>query len=148
MRGVYTVQANINGVTGQKTLMSIAAASGVVVELQHATITNANNETNQQIEAYLRRASADGTGTGATARPHEANDQAATSTIKSAHTVNATLTDGIFGHQGFATLAGYFWQPTPEERVYIKPNEAIALHIPTSGVTSFDAVATLTFREI
>jgi len=158
MRGVYTAAFRISGLSAAKTLMYLTAPSNKVVELLSASVTNETNETNEQLLCGFQRVSSLGTptATSITPKPHENGDQAAGSTLKanvtaSEPTYPAVGQDadipGAFGLEGFASLGGWFFDPTPEERPIIAGGDTWGLRM-VSTPTSFDAVIKLTFREI
>ena len=151
MRGVYTATVAISGLAGAKTLAYITAPSSKVVEILSAEVSNTSNATNQQLLATLQRVTTLGTPTGTALTPakHEAGDQAAGSTAVGNVTASEpTYTaDTEVGRSGFASLAGWRFDPVPEERPIIAPSATLGLRM-ISTPTSFDALVRITFREI
>lgn len=158
MRGVYTAAYRISGVTTGKTLMYITAPSNKVIEILSASVTNESNETNEQFLCGLQRVTALGTPTATTvtSKPHETGDQAASSTVKA----NVTGSEptypaisggadipGAFGLEGASSLGGWYFDPTPEERLIVPGGETLGLRS-VNTITSTDLVVRLTFREI
>lgn len=131
--------------------MYVTAASGVVVEVLRVTVTNANNETNEQLECVLQRVSSLGTPTKTDVTPgkHEAGDQAAASAVAA----NVTASEPTYasntelGGEAFPSTAGWAFVPTPEERPTVADGATMGLRM-ISTPTSFDAVINWTFREI
>lgn len=152
MRGVYTAVVGVSSLSATKTLIYITAGSAIVVEIISAWITNKTNETNEQLEACLRRVSSLGTPTATTLTPskQEAGDQSAASTVKG----NVTASEPTYssntdmGYEGFSSLGGYRYDPMPEERPIIAPSATVGLVMVTSSFTAFDCEAGIVFREI
>jgi hypothetical protein len=152
MRGVYTAQYEITGLSAAKTLMYITAPSSAIVEILSAEISNETNETNEQLVACFQRVSSLGTPTATTLTPskHEAGDQAAASTVKA----NVTASEPSYssnteiGPAGFSSLGGWRFDPLPEERPAIAPSASLGLRLLTATNTSFDGRIRITFREI
>jgi len=151
VRGVYTAQIKISALAAARTLAYITAPSNKPVEILSTSITNASNETNEQLEATWQAISSLGTPTGTTLTPskHELGDQAAASTVVGNITASEpTYTaNTLVGYQGFSTLGGYFFTPVPEERPIIAGAASWGLRM-LSTPTAFDAIVTITFREI
>ena len=157
MRGVYTASYRIDGLAGQgggKTLMHLTAPANKVDEILGVEVTNANVETNEQVELVLKRISSLGTPTDTdlTPAPHEAGDQAAGSSVAADVTADeptyVAANVGEFGRRGVSTLAGWEWKPTPEERCYVGGGASIGLKMLNTDHAAFNAVVTMTFREI
>jgi hypothetical protein len=151
MRGVYQASIRISGFTGNKTVIYITAPASKVVEILGASITNESNETNEQFYATFQRITTLGTPTATTLTPSkaEAGDQAAGSTVKG----NVTASEPTYtantevGIQAAGSLQGWYYDPIPEERLYVEPSGNMGLRMLTT-VTAFDAVGTVRFREI
>lgn len=151
MRGVYTASIKISSLNSARTLMYLTAPAAKVVEILSAFVTNASEETNEQLEATFQRISALGTPTGTSLTPakHELGDQASASTVVG----NITASEPTYGanttvgYDGFSSLAGYAFTPTPEERPVINAGDSWGLRM-LSTPTSFDAIVRVTYREI
>lgn len=155
MRGVYTAEISIAALAGAtapgKTLLYITAPAAAAVEILSASVTNASNETNEQLLFDIRRVGTLGTPTGTPVTPtkHESGDQAAASTVKG----NVTASEPTYtantsmGKAGAATLGGWFYQPAPEERPIIPPAGTSGLLL-VGTCTAFDAQVVIVFREI
>ncbi len=159
MRGVYRANFRIAAVTSARTLLYITAPASVCVDILNARITNESNETNEQLLAAWQRITTLGTPTATTITPtkSESGDQAAASTVKANVTASeptygasaqgAAIVD-VEGLMGFASLSGYFYQPTPEERLTIKVGESWGLRLlAPSAPVSFDLCVEVTFQE-
>lgn len=157
MKGVYRASIKISGLSTAKTILYITAPATKTIELLSAQIDNATVETNEQLEAVWQKVTTLGTPTATTITPSktEEGDQAATSTVKGNVTASEPTygaeSSGVYpdshGRKGFASLAGYDFQPTPEERFYIPPSGTYGLRM-ISTPTAFDCIVTATFREI
>lgn len=158
MQGVYSAAYRISGNTAAKTLMYLTAPATGVVEILSASVTNESNETNEQIACALQRITNLGNPTATTVTPadHESLSAAASSTVKA----NVTASEptygaisqgadivGAFGLEGAASLGGWYFDPTPEERVLVPPSGSLGLRL-LNAITSADLVVRLTFREI
>lgn len=153
MRGVYTATHKLSGLATAKTLMYLTAPSNKVVEILSVSVTNESNETNEQLQICLQRVTTLGTPTATTITPakHEAGDQAAGSTVKANVTASEpTYTDNsgdeIF-REGCSSLAGWFYDPVPEERPIVAGGASVGLRNINSN-TAFDAMIRMTFREL
>jgi hypothetical protein len=151
MRGVYTAQVSISALAAAKTLMYVTAPADKVVEILSAEVSNKSNETNEQLECTFQRVTTLGTPTATTLTPskHENGDQAAGSTVKGDVTASEPTygTNTEIGRAGFASLAGWRFDPVPEERPIIPGQGTLGLRM-LSTPTAFDAVVRITFREV
>jgi hypothetical protein len=151
MQGVYTAGIKISSLSAAKTLMYLTAPSTKAVEILGASVTNASNESNEQCEIYLKKIGTLGTPTATTLTPseHEQSSPAAGSTVKGNVTASepSYTSNTELGWQGFSSLGGWFYQPTPEERLTIAASDTWGIYLVNSP-TAFDAIVTLTFREI
>lgn len=151
MRGVYSANGKISGVTAAKTLLYITAPTNNPVRILSAYVTNASNETNEQLEVVWQAIGTLGTPTATTITPspHNSGDQAASATVK----YNVTASEPTYssnttvGYMGFASLNGYAFQPTPDEAPVIKGGATWGLRLLTSP-TSLDLVVNVTFEEV
>lgn len=149
MRGVYTGYFAHSALAAAKSLIIVTAPASRAVEILKASVTNRTQETNEQLEIGIYRASGGtrGTPTAMTPSPCEVNDGAAASLVE--HTWGTDPTVGVpLDVQGVAGLSGYFYDPTPEERIVLPAAGIIVLRIVTATFTAFDAVAMIRFREI
>jgi hypothetical protein len=150
MQGVYTVASKIAGVTAAKTLFFLTAAATSVVEIISVSVTNANNETNEQLEIKCAEITTLGTPTATTVTPHptEKGSAAAEATTK----VNVTASEPTYAsvpdnHQGVASLGGYFYTPNPEDRPVVSPSGSWGVKL-ENAPASLDLVVSVSFREI
>lgn len=150
MRGVYTAYIDISSISTNKTLMLIQAPSTAVVEILSAHATNLDIETSEQLSIGLYRVSTVGSpsGTSVTPEKHEAGDAAAAATVTGNLTVEPTAyATNPIDKQGVNNLAGYHYDPVPEERPTIAPSGAIGLRLLVAP-TSFNCSVMVVYREI
>jgi len=157
MRGVYTANeqiAALNPAAGD-TLLLIEVPSDLVIEILSASITNLDNDTNEQLEAGLFRVATKGTpaGNAVTPQKHEDGDAASSCTVLGAAngglSTEPTAYDGEpFDLQGFSNLAGYRYDPIPEERPIVKPADLVGLRLMAAPSAAFKASVQVIFREI
>lgn len=148
MRGVYTAVHSIDDLTtADDTVMLLVAASTHVVELLSCSVTS-RDSINQQIRIQLHRATdAGASGTALNERPHENGDQAAAAAATGGTFGTEPAVGSIVWDEAQNALAGWFFNPTQAERIYIPPSGRIAMVL-KNGVTAFDAVIRITWREI
>jgi hypothetical protein len=151
MRGVYTAKVKVVGLNAAKTLIYLTAPADKVLEIISAAVTNASNETNEQLECCLQRIGTLGTPTATTLTPSKAEpgDQASGSTAKGNVTAGEpTYTaDTEWGYEGAPSLGGWRYDPVPEEREVINGGGSVGLRV-LAAPLAFDAVASITYREI
>jgi hypothetical protein len=153
MRGVYEMSGIISGLAAAKTLAFLTAPASKVIEILSASVTNATNETNEQLECFFQRITTLGTPTATTVTPAptEPGDQATGATAKINCTSEPTTytANTNFGDEGFPSLGGWRYQPVPEERLYVAPGASIGLQLKTSpALGAFDALVRIVYREI
>lgn len=157
MRGVYTANYRIAGVTTAKTLFYITAPSTGLIDILSTIVTNESNETNEQMAVCWQRITTLGTPTATTVTPakNEKGDQAAQGTYKANVTASeptygasaqgAALVD-MHGLQGAPSLSGYMHGPTPEERRTIAPSDTWGLRL-LNNITSADLTIEVVVQE-
>lgn len=154
MRGVYTAQLKITGITTAKTLLYMDNPATCAIEILSAKITNSSNETNEQLEACVAHVNSKGTPADASTvlvAKHEVGDAASllvdgTNLLGNLTTEPTSYFEAI-GHKGFPSLSGWRFEPPPEERPAVAPSKAFGLRLLTAP-TSFDCIAEITWREI
>jgi hypothetical protein len=117
---------------GQKTL---TAVEGKEIEWHLLTATVTSGSGGSLVTAKNISAP-NGTASGATCR---VNDTVSPTT---------TGTDTIVESDIWAFLNGYFWLPAPEDRIYIPPNCAFTLKLPTAPSASMTVSANLVYEEL
>src|SRR5262249_13125420 len=126
MRGVYDSFIHITGLNALKSAMLIEVPAGKLLEILSGQISNPSNNTNQQLEAGFYKVTRLGSpvGTSVTPTPMEVGDAASSVTVlgnltTEPTTVSATIATGV---AGFSSLAGWQYQPVPEERLVMSPS--------------------------
>lgn len=151
MRGVYTAEIEIAALSAAKTVLYLTSPSDQVTEILSASITNMATDTNEQLEAGLFNISSLGTPTATSVTPekHEDGDAAAATTAAGDVSANEpTYASKAIDRQGFSNLAGYRFDPLPEERPIVKPSGSIGLQLLAAPSAAFKAAVQITFREI
>lgn len=150
MRGVYTVNTDITGLSTNKTVLLLTSHSTAVLEILSVQMSNLDNETNEQLSVGLFHVSTIGSpsGTSLTPEKHEKLDASAVATALGNLTVepSAYATNPI-DKQGVSSLGGYRYDPTPEERPIVPPSGSIGLRILVAPA-SLNINASIVFREI
>lgn len=158
----YTVSMENQTIVADATLIIIHAASswgtaGCLLEIVRCTISQNETETVQQLGAILaRKVSAFGTYTSTTPAPHVIG--AAASGITGG-TTGAAATAGTDASaegagtvttlhaEGFNNNTGFLWVPTPEERIFLGPDQAFILKLRGTPTTLTGWNATATYLE-
>lgn len=150
MRGVYTAYIDITGISTNKTLMLIQSPSTAVVEIIGIHVTNLDVETSEQLSIGLFKVSTLGSpsGTSVTPEKHETGDAAAAATLTGNLSAEpTTYATNPIDKQGVNNLAGYHYDPIPEERPIVAPSGAMGVRLLVSP-TSFNCSVMVVFREI
>lgn len=151
MRGVYTTEYEITSLTGARTVLILRAPPTAVLEILSASLSNSNSDNAEQMEAglYVVTNLNSATGTIITPRKHEPGDSASLAGSSGNLTVEPGSYDSVaIDHQGWNNLAGYRYDPIPEERPIIGPTGAVGLRYLDNPVSGFNAIAQIVYREI
>lgn len=150
MRGVYTAEYQISSLTGTKTVLVLMAPTTAVIEVLSASLSNTNNDNSEQYEAgiYYITNSNGATGVAVTPRHHEQGSGGGNATSSGNMNTEPSYGSVAIDHQGFNNLAGYRYDPIPEERPIIGPSGGIGLRLLANPVSGFNAVAQIVYREI
>ena len=158
----YTVTMENQTIVADATLVIIHAASswgtaGCLLEIVRCTISQNETETSQQLGAILaRKVSAFGTYTSTTPTPHIIGAAASGITGGTAGAAATAGTDAsaegagtvtTIHAEGFNNLNGYVWIPTPEERIWVGPDQAFILKLRGTPTTLTGWNATVTYLE-
>lgn len=158
MRGAYVASYQATGVSAAKTLMYITAPATACVEIFSAKVTEVGVTTAEQYDIGLAKITTLGTPTATTITPKVTE----TGTSVSACVVKANVTaneptyevDGgsvplYLDHQGVSNVAGYYYDPLPEERPIIAPSATFGLKLLANPVTSIGFLnIEISYREI
>lgn len=158
----YTVVMENQTIVADATLAIVHAAAawgtaGSLLEVVRCTISQQGTSTSQQLGALVaRKVTAFGTYTSTTPTPHiigaaassiaggTSGAAATAGTDASAEGAGATTT---IHTEGFNNLNGFLYIPTPEERVWVGPDQAVVVKIRGTPTTLTGWNATLTFLE-
>ena len=150
---VYDAVIKISGLNSARTLLYITVATNDLVRPIHASVTNATVETNEQLEVLWQKITTVGTPTKTDITPtkHDQGDTASGSTVAGNVTASEpTYTAGvILGQQGFPSLSGYMWPPTPVPMPALPVftgGDSWGLRM-ISTPAAFDAIVLVTFGE-
>lgn len=158
----YTVVMENQTIVADATLAIVHAAAawgtaGSLLEVVRCTISQQGTSTPQMLGAILgRKVTAFGTYTSTTPTPHILG--AAASSIAGG-TAGAAATAGTDASaegagavtaihtEGFNNLSGFLWVPTPEERIWVGPDQAVIIKLRGTPTTLTGWNATLTYLE-
>jgi len=150
-------------IAADATLIIVHAAAawgtaGCLLEIMRVTVSQQGTSTSQQLGVIIgRKVTAFGTYT--STAPVPAALGAAVSGIAGV-TTGAAATSGTdasaegagavttFHTEGFNNLSGGLWVPTPEERIWVGPDQAIVVKLRGTPTTLTGWNATLTFDQI
>lgn len=150
MRGVYTASALISSLATSKTVVLLTAPATAAVEILGIGLSNTDSESSEQWDIALFRVTTLGSAAGTSVVPakHENGDTAANASCLVNLTVEPTTYETVaIDRQGVSNLAGYRYDPIPEERPALPPSGSIGLKL-ISTPSSFNAAIQITFREI
>ena len=157
MRGVYTAHEEIAALNPAACdgLLTLEAPADLCIEILSASITNLDNDTAEQLEAGLFRITTKGTlaGNAITPEKHEQGDAASSATALGAGNAGMTTEPGAWASEpfdagGFNNLAGYRYDPMPEERPMISPSGLVGLRLLAAPSSAFKAHVEIVYREI
>lgn len=158
----FTVVMENQTIVADATLVIVHAATswgtaGCLLEVVRATISQNETETSQQLGAILaRKVSAFGTYTSTTPTPKIIGAAASGITGGTAGAAGTAGTDAsaegagtvtTIHAEGFNNLNGWLWVPTPEERVWVGPDQAVIVKLRGTPTTLTGWNATLDFLE-
>ena len=157
MGHMYTVDLVSNAITTTKSLFHINGITNGIVVLHSAFIgqfSDAGDASAEMLRVQISRSSSNSTavGTAATPRPHLVNDQAYGGTVRISNTYAAT--NLVLVSETFNVQAGWYYTPTPEERIVIPPKSAgvsypsIRIDLPNAPADSLTMSGRLTFEVI
>jgi len=150
MRGVYEVSELFSALSTAKNLV-LTLPADVCGEILGATITNADRETNEQLQAGIYRSTSAGTGasTAPAIKKKEQGDRAAYGVVTHSYvTTEPTFEDDGYNYRGFSSLVGYIIEPYNWRTVFIPPSGRFALRLLNPIFTVFECIMTLEWREI
>jgi len=135
-RGVYVIENGGVIIATAITIIQLKAGPNMGLELIRAKVSQGIDETSAMEVVQLLRKSAAATVTSRTAlklNPGDPVADAVGGTAATGITGTAEGTDGdVLVQEGFNTLSGWEWVPTPSERIFVKVAGIIALKFPTA----------------
>ena len=160
---VFTVSMIDQTVVADETLVIIHTASGATTNgesiiILRCGVSQHGTATSQELGIKIgTKASAFGTYTSTTPRPHIAGGAASGITGGTAGAAGTAGTDasaegaGTFTdifEEGFNNLNGYLWVPTPEERIIVPRDTAFAMKLHGTPTTLTNWHAFVTYAEL
>jgi hypothetical protein len=156
MGRVYTVTkvaTTIATATPPMDLLELGATAGQVIVIHSAFVgqnTDAGDANAQMVRIQINRyaTSGSGGGTALVARPHNTGDAAFGGTVDDFNTTQGG-TATLMLEESFNVQAGWYYTPTPEERIVVPPSGFIAISIPQTDLTNaIDLCARITFEVL
>jgi len=147
----YTAEIEIASLSAAKTVLLLELPADMCVIITSAHILNADTDTNEQLNAGLFRVSTKGTpaGTSVTPEKKSVGDVASGLTVLGNLTTEPTTyaSKGL-DRQGSSNLAGYRYDPLPEERDEISPSALVGLRLLDAPSAGFKATCQIVFMEV
>ena len=153
----YTAVMASNAISTTKSFFHINGITNGTVVIHSAFFGQQSDEGDAQSEmlrVQISRSTSNSSavGTAVTPRPHLVNDQAFGGTVRISNTYSAT--NLVVLSETFNVQAGWYYTPTPEERIVIPPKSAgvtypsIRFDIPVAPADEISASARVTFEVI
>lgn len=139
--------------TAAQDLIELNAPADAVVVVHSISIEQSTEEGDAQAEmlsVQLARCSTTTAGSGgasATARPHNVGAPAYGGTVEYSNTTQAT-TQTVIQERAFNVQAGFYYMPTPDERIVISPSGIFIVGLTEAPADSVTFHVTITFEEI
>ena len=135
-------------ITVVQDLFELVAPSDGIVVLHSVSISQSNRTVSEMLNLLIHRGSSSGSGgTVPTAHPLDTGSPTFGGTVEVNNTTQSTESN-ILRAENFNILVGYFWQPTPEERIVIPPSGRIVVELQTAPGSSTKMSGTIVFEEI
>lgn len=144
----FTARALITGLTGADDLLQFTAPSTMEVHLDKIKVTQGTVVTVEIKQLIVQRASAAGTGGAITPEEKEPGGPAASSTVLTNTSTNATLTGAPIESEQWNFLMPYQWHPKEGSEITIPPSGVLVIRMneAPAGATDFEVV--VDFREV
>ena len=151
MGRMYSATFEEVAVTAVQDLFELVAPADSAVILHSVSISQSSDAGDAQSEMlnllYHRGSTSGSLGTTVTPAPLNLGDAAFGGTCEANNTTQST--EGtILRAENFNVLAGYLWQPTPEERIVISPSGRLIIELQTTPADSLTMSGTIVFEEI
>lgn len=146
---IYKTTIGNQAQTAAKTLIEIAAAADMVVEIERMWISQSSQDTSENLGVKVEDVTTTGTGSANTPTRTMGGDAAATVTVKTNLTVEPTYSGDVFIEQGFNVLSGWQWTPAnDDESIVISPSQILGIRLDIAPLASIDFSYGLVFREV
>lgn len=151
MGRIYSANFDNVAVSALQDLFEIQAPSDAVVVVHSIWIGQISDYGDAQAEGLritIERAATSGSGGSTpTARPHQVGDPAFGGVVEANNTARGgTLT--MMQSLPFNVQAGFYWTPTPEERIVISPSGILVVGLPVAPADSLSMCGTIVFEEV
>ena len=147
----YSVTFEEVAVTAAQDLFEIVAASDSVVVIHSVSVSqssDAGDAASEMLNLLYHRGSTSGSsGTTPTPAPLNLGDAAFGGTTEVNNTTQGTPGTKLRA-ECWNVLAGYIWQPTPEERIYISPSGRVIIELQTAPSDSLTMSGTIIIEEL
>jgi hypothetical protein len=148
---MYTANVSV-AVTAAQDFFEVNAPSTGIVVVHRIFLGQSSDAADAQAEmlrVQIERGggTAGSGGTTPTAAPHCVGHAAFGGTVEANNTTQVGTPTTIY-EEAFNVQAGWFWVPTPEERIIIPPSGILVVAIPTAPTDSLTMQGSITFEEI
>ena len=151
MGRMYTVVLEGVAVTDAGDLIELTAPSDAVVVLHRIHLGQSSDAADAQAEMLgitLSRVGTTGSGGSAlTSRPHQVGDPTFGGSVAGQNTTDVISPVTIL-EEAFNVQAGWYYVPTPEERIVISPSGGLVLNPGSTPADSLTMHLSMTFEEI
>lgn len=152
MGRMYTASFEGVAVTAIQDLFELVAPADAIVVLHSAFIGQSSDAADAEAEmlqvSISRFTGTSGSGgTSPTVNPHQIGDSAFGGTVEANNTTQG-LTTTVVKSETFNVQAGWYYQPTPEERLVLSPSGKLVIELPTAPADSLTMSGSITFEEI
>jgi hypothetical protein len=152
MGRMYTLTGSVSGATTAIDLLRVSAPTDAVVVVHRIHITQETefgDAESEQIDIIVARASTDGSGgSTVTAAKLESGDAAFGGSAVSGNSTQSTLTTPHIINETFPVQAGFYWVPTPEEKIVLSPSGRLVVELSTAPNDSIDFRFFMVIEEI
>ncbi len=151
MGRMYNISAAVAAVTGAIDIARVSAPTDAIVVIHKVIITQETefgDAAAEQMDIKFHRGSTDGSGGAAnTPAPTEVGDAAFGGTAATGNTTQST--EGtILLMETAAVAAGFYWAPTPEEKIVLSPSGRFVAELSTAPDDSIDFRVFMVIEEI
>lgn len=151
MSRMYSAVFEEVAVTAAQDLFEIVAPSDAIVWIHSVSITQSSDAGDAQSEMlnllYHRGSTSGSGGSAVTPTPLNVGDSAFGGTAEANNTSQSTEGTKLRA-ECFNVLAGYIWQPTPEERICLSPSGRLIIELQTTPADSLTMSGTVILEEV